>query len=222
MPTISFISSKGGVGKTTSAIVLATQLAKVNTVEIIDADPNRPISDWEQLAPMKNIRVNCDVTQETLVEAIDEAAHRAAFVIVDCEGTASLSVAYAVRLSDLVLIPCKGSQLDAKQAVRSIKLIRDEGRGRKPIPHAILFTMTNPAIRTKGLDYMQAEYAEAGVTMLKCHLHDREAFRALFSFGGSLDMLTKANVSNSSKAIENAEEFAAEVLGMLTKSMETA
>jgi chromosome partitioning protein len=40
MPTISFIQPKGGAGKSTSALILAAELAKGAQVIVIDADPN--------------------------------------------------------------------------------------------------------------------------------------------------------------------------------------
>ena len=43
MPTIAFVSPKGGAGKSTSALLLATALAKVSEITLIDADPNHPI-----------------------------------------------------------------------------------------------------------------------------------------------------------------------------------
>jgi len=47
MPTIVFASPKGGAGKSTSAVVLATELAqKGAAVTVIDADPNHPVSQW--------------------------------------------------------------------------------------------------------------------------------------------------------------------------------
>jgi cellulose biosynthesis protein BcsQ len=46
MPTISFIQPKGGAGKSTSALILATELAKGAKVIVIDADPNAPIAKW--------------------------------------------------------------------------------------------------------------------------------------------------------------------------------
>jgi chromosome partitioning protein len=48
MPTISFIQPKGGVGKSTAALLLATELAKATTVAVIDADPNAHIVNWQR------------------------------------------------------------------------------------------------------------------------------------------------------------------------------
>lgn len=45
MPVISFANPKGGAGKTTTALLAATQLAEAGaTVAIIDADPERVVS----------------------------------------------------------------------------------------------------------------------------------------------------------------------------------
>jgi chromosome partitioning protein len=50
MPTIVFGSPKGRAGKSTSAVLLATQLAGLGTpVTLIDADPNKPLSRWAKL-----------------------------------------------------------------------------------------------------------------------------------------------------------------------------
>ncbi|WP_337770750.1 ParA family protein [Sphingobium yanoikuyae] len=46
MPTIAFISPKGGVGKTTVALLLASQLARGAKVTVIDTDPNHPVAAW--------------------------------------------------------------------------------------------------------------------------------------------------------------------------------
>ena len=49
MPTIVFANPKGGVGKSTSTVILATQLALAGaSVTIIDADRNKPIASWSQ------------------------------------------------------------------------------------------------------------------------------------------------------------------------------
>jgi len=46
-------------------------------------------------------------------------------------------------------------------------------------------------------------------------LHEREAFRAIFSFRQTLEELDPKDVSNLDKAIANAEQFAVEVIETL-------
>ena len=152
MPTIVFASPKGGAGKSTSAVVLSCQLAQSGAdVVIIDADPNRPVSKWARLEGRPaNLAVVADVTEATVIDEIESWATRIPFVVVDLEGTASMTVAYAISRADLVVIPVQGSQLDAAEAAKAIKLIRQQERAfGRYIPHAVLFTRTSTAIRPR-------------------------------------------------------------------------
>ena len=218
MPTIAMVTPKGGAGKSTSAVVLGAELARRGAaVTMIDADPNKPLSDWaRQPGRPENLTVLADVTEESIIDEIESAAQKTPFVIVDLEGTASMTVAYAVSRADLVIIPTQGSQLDAKQATRAIKLIQQQERafGRK-IPYAILFSRTSEAIRPRTLQHIKNEFAKHGVPAFAAHMHEREAFRAIFSFGGTLDALNPKMVSNLDAAIANARAFAAEVVSLL-------
>jgi chromosome partitioning protein len=70
MPIIVFASPKGGAGKSTSAVVLATELAqKGAAVVIIDADPTRPVSAWAKRAGKpESLEVLANVTEETIID----------------------------------------------------------------------------------------------------------------------------------------------------------
>ena len=48
MPVIAFANSKGGSGKTTSALLLAQALAAHRPTTLIDADPRHPITTWAE------------------------------------------------------------------------------------------------------------------------------------------------------------------------------
>jgi chromosome partitioning protein len=73
MPTIVFATPKGGSGKSTSAVLLATELvASGATVTIIDADPNRPVARWGQLPGCPaSLIVLSDVSERTIVRTIE-------------------------------------------------------------------------------------------------------------------------------------------------------
>lgn len=109
MPVISLVSSKGGVGKTTSAVVLASEfVAAGRTVVLVDADPNKPLEAWSRLRLLPEaLRVVMDDSAETIIDTIEDARASADFVIVDLEGTATDRIGFAVARSDLVLIPPK-------------------------------------------------------------------------------------------------------------------
>jgi chromosome partitioning protein len=223
MPTVVFANPKGGAGKSTSAVILATQLAlKGADVTILDADPNKPVSQWAKRggAPA-HINVIADISEATIIDEIDAAAQKTAFVVVDLEGTASMMVAYAISRADLVIIPIQGSQLDAAEGAKAIKLIRQQERAfRKTIPFAILFTRTNSALRPRTLVHIQAEFHKHNIQAFQTQLHEREAYRALFSFGGTLESLDPRQVGNLEKAIANAREYAAEVVAKLRAAPE--
>lgn len=218
MPTIPFVNPKGGAGKSTAAVILASQLAANGAdVTIIDADPNKPVSKWAKRSELPStITVVSDVTQENIIDEIIAAEKKTAFVIVDCEGTASLTVALAISQADLVVIPMQGSQMDAEQAARAVKLTEQQqiATGKK-IPAAILYTRTNAAIRPKTLLHLQEQLRARGVDTFKTELNEREAYRAIFSFGGTLEALNPKNVGGLEKALANASEYAAEVVAML-------
>ena len=126
-------------------------------------------------------------------------------------------VAYAISRADLVIVPTQGSQLDAAEAAKAIKLIRQQEKAfGRPIPYAILFTRTSTAIRPRTLAaHPGASSSATRVLAFKTHMHERDAFRAIFSFGGTLQALDRSKVSNIDAAITDARAFAAEVLAML-------
>ena len=219
MPTIVFVSPKGGAGKTTSALVLASQLARSAAVTVIDADPNRPIATWAKGSNTPaNLRVVADADEENIMEKIEAAAAETPFVIVDLEGTASKIVVMAVSQADFVIVPTQGSQLDTEQAGRAFRVIQQQEkivRRTQPsytLPYAVLLTRTNSAIRTRTLSHIQRGLVDAGIPVFDTELNEREAFKAMFSFRQPLEHLSGADVANLDKAIANAEAFAKEVI----------
>jgi chromosome partitioning protein len=214
MPTIVFVSPKGGAGKTTAALLLASQLASSYDVTLIDADPNRPIKAWASGGNTpKRLSVVSDVDEDNIIERIEEAAQKSPIVVVDLEGTAAKIVVLAVSQADLAVIPIQGSQLDAEQASRAIKVIkqREKMTGRA-LPYAVLLTRTNPVIRTRTMSHIQKGLIDAGVPVMETELNDREAFRAVFSFRQPLTGLDPTEVANLDKAQANVEDFALEIL----------
>jgi len=218
MPTIVFASPKGGAGKSTSAVLLASELAERGaSVTLIDADPNKPVSRWgNRPGKPETLSILANITEDTIIDTIEQAATESAFVVVDLEGTASMMVGYALSRADLAIIPTQGSQLDAAEAVKAIALIRRQERAfNKTIPVAVLFTRTSAAIRPRTLKSIEAEFVSAGIRVFGNTIHEREAYRAIFVFGGTVGALDPAQVTNIPAAMANARAFAAETIAIL-------
>ncbi|GFO73022.1 chromosome partitioning protein [Bathymodiolus japonicus methanotrophic gill symbiont] len=221
MTTIVFASSKGGAGKTTAAVVLTGELARLGAsknikVTLIDADPNQHSAEWalKDGCPANIALKSSD--EDTLLDDIEQAQEQSGFVVVDLEGTANISVTHAIHCADLVVLPCQGSHYDAKEVVKTIKLIRSQSKiARRNIPFSILMTRTNPAIQPRGLKDILSKFDQAGFDIFKCSLIEREAFRAIISFGGIVNDLDKKQVSGIEKAAQNAFAYAHEVINKI-------
>ncbi|TMV02599.1 ParA family protein [Ruegeria sediminis] len=226
MAIISMANPKGGSGKTTCALLLATEIARRGgTVTLIDADPERWITKWGQLDDLPDgIQIVSDVTADCIIDKILDAQEQTQFVIVDLEGTANMSVVQAIGISDLVLVPTQGSTMDSQGGAKIIKLIRQQARAlRREVPHTVVFTRTSAAIQTRSLSHVRELMAKAGIPTLRTSIVERAAFREVFAMGGDLPDLDHSQVSGVEKATMNAGEFADEVLAILkTQSQEVA
>lgn len=228
MPIIVFASPKGGTGKTTSSFLLSTELVNRGmNVTIVDADPNHPIANWKKNGGNANkLTIIENNGEETILDDIDTSAQISDFVIVDLEGTANLSVAYAISRADLVIIPSQRSTLDAEEAAKAIALVkRQSSVARREIPVSLLLTRTNPVIRSKGLKRMFDSIYSNKIDMFVVEINEREAFKAIFDHTVTLFGLQSTQVNGLSKARINSAEFAAEVIQKLnyikTKNIES-
>jgi chromosome partitioning protein len=120
---------------------------------------------------------------------------------------------YTISQADFVIIPTQGSQLDANEASRAIRVVLQSAKMTGKLkPFAVLLTRTSSSIRTRGLAHIQNGLIKAGIPVLETELNERDAFKAIFSFQQTLDGLNAADVPNLDKAKANVEAFAQEVL----------
>lgn len=225
MPVICAANPKGGAGKSTTILAIACTIAEQGgRVTIIDADPNKPITDWRSGSSKAQIEVVSDVSESNIGERIKDAAARSQFVFVDLEGTASRMTSRAIMRADLTIIPLGGSALEAKQAARAVGLVREseEDIGRK-LPFVLSFNRTSPPPFTKKIEREIAAQIRANeMPMLATHLHNRQAFNAMFMEQLSLFELDPAKVNGLDAAFENAVQLTGEVLEVLRANARVA
>ena len=220
MPTIVFANPKGGAGKTTAALLLASELKSAKAdVCIIDADPEKWITQWGQRTQELQIPIFPDVREDTIIDVIDDCASKHAFVIVDLEGTASLLASDAIAVADLVIIPVQGSSMDARAAARIIKLVKNQERkSGKSVPMRVLMSRTSAAVTSRAQRDVESQLSEANIPQMRTAIVERAAYREITGLGGLLRDLDRKEVRNLDKAIEHAAAYATGVTMILKEA----
>lgn len=216
MPTIVVASPKGGAGKSTTAVLLATELARGGIpVTMLDCDPNHSLTLWAERGALPDrITVQSDVTEASIVRTIKAHDADGQVVVVDLEGVASRLVSRAISQADLVLTPMRATTLDATIGARALQLIAEEEEALdREIPHAVVFTMTK-AIQSKQHKGIEASLRDQGVDVIDPPLMERAAFSGIFAFGGDLHSMPAQG--NMDSARDNARAFAMQVYKRLT------
>lgn len=224
MPIITAANSKGGSGKSTLIIILASALAESGaSVSVIDADPQRTIGKWADECASLKFKVRYDVDENSIRKVIDEEATKAQFVLVDIQGRQSRLMSRVLMACDLALVPLAPSEFDADPGADTVAIIAEcEQDSNRRIPYRIVFNRTNPAIVTTSEREIMSEIREGGLPVMNAHLYDRQAYRLIARRKCSVFDLDPDKVSNLHKATGNAEQLAAEVVEVLRSERDSS
>jgi len=125
-------NSKGGVGKSTLAVLLAAWLHEHGrTVILADCDPQRSSSEWiKEAAPgVKIVRL---AGPDDVLNKLPRLAKEADYVIADGPGSNTETSRALLLRADLAVVPCKASMLEVRalaQATQVLKQARDIRKG---------------------------------------------------------------------------------------------
>lgn len=223
LPTISFANPKGGVGKSTTALVLATTLANEGaSVVVLDCDPNQAIVGWRKGSSTNSMVVDGEVTESNVIGKIQDYRSRYQFVFVDLQGTPNRLMSRAIARSDLVVIPLQASPADAEQAIRAIQLIQEEEETlERKIPFKIVVTRTSAAIQTRIEKIIVDQLQNGVIPTFNTHMKERSAFKAMFLYHKDLTELDPSEVNGLDKARENGAEIASELVSFFAQKVES-
>ena len=220
MTVITFSSPKGGVGKTTTAMILASTLVGMGyKTTIIDADRNAPFIKWRDYTNDTNINlsiVGCG-TDDRINQIIKAEEQRCDIIICDLEGIESKSNNTATAMSDLVIIPMSESYLEIDQAARARDMIEEaEDMLQRSILTRILITRSG-GIGSKDTIRLNQEIKQSGMNLLETRLSERQAYKIMFSQFVLLQNLQDQHITKKprEKAIEEASQFTTEILKLL-------
>ncbi len=176
MEIIAVISQKGGAGKTTLALHLATASAQAGrNTAIIDLDPQASAAKWsdrrENEVPVV-ISAHASRLSHELARVKESGGE---LVILDTAPHSDSAALEAAKVADLVLVPCRPAILDLEAITNTLDLVRAVNSN----VHVVM-----NAVAAQGNEAGEAAEAIAGVNISVCpvQLVNRVAFsRALIS-----------------------------------------
>ena len=224
MPIVAMASSKGGVGKTMTTVILANTLAEKGlSVKIIDAEKrdHSNVDTWFSASKKPDPNIKLERCSETtkIKPILEKAVEEVDFVLLDMAGEASQLNSFLIAKSDIVLIPCQTGQGDKDAAEETLSQVQivTEMTGRR-IEARLFFSQieNKPQTFTPRFikDFMEAVRADDPVleTPIKTHV----PFAVIMTLGGWVDDIEGvASESQINSALGNAETFTNEVLSIL-------
>lgn len=124
MPVISILNQKGGSGKTTIAINLAHCLMLDGyRVLLVDSDPQGSARDWNEENEGDILPV-VGLDRETLPKDLDAIGSGYDLIVIDGAPQIAKLATAAVKVADLVLIPCQPSPYDIWAASDLVDIVK--------------------------------------------------------------------------------------------------
>lgn len=155
MKVVSFVTQKGGSGKTTLALNFAVAaMSSKKKVVILDMDPQGTAKKWYERRDNENPPL-IEVTAAELERAIEAVkARKFDWVLIDTPGRDDAAQAAAIRTADFCVVPCRPSAADLEATPTTVETIK-----RLKKPYAFVLTQTPPrSFRIReaqtGLSYM--------------------------------------------------------------------
>lgn len=216
MTTIAAASSKGGSGKSTLTLILASAFSEEGyTVRIVDADRAGRLAKWAAAGKIPASITVRQADEKTLKAEIRAGNAEADVTLIDVEGTANISLAIAAAAADAVLIPANMSAPDVDDAAATVQLLRDMERpGYPTIPHGLIWSRVPTAIHSRESAELVKQVQEAEVPIVGA-VHDRTAYRSMFSYDMTIHQMPSKLVPGLDKARKECMDLAQAVVDLI-------
>jgi chromosome partitioning protein len=175
MPVIALVGNKGGAGKTTLCINLASALAERDATVVLDADPQQSSHNWHAIANGGSAFPVIAATEDVADAAADHAG-AARYVLIDCPPSVhSRQTSDALSHADLALIPVQPSPLDLWA---SAQIEAEVGRARESNPDlGALLVINQLEPRTRLSQVMRDALAELSLPAAQSAISRRMVYK---------------------------------------------
>ena len=206
MPTIAFLSQKGGSGKTTTATCVARQLQlDGEDVILIDSDPQGSARDWRAATEQETVLV-VGLDRPTLDKDIKALSNNGKkWVIIDGAPRNEAMTLSAIKAADLVLIPVQPSPYDVWATEDLVAIIKTRQEVTEGKPKAAFF-ISRAIRRTDMSRDVHAALAELSLPTLEAMTTQRQIYPKAAAVG-----LTPADIEYEGEAAKEIRAIIAEV-----------
>ena len=176
MPVVAIVNRKGGTGKTTLSINLASAFAELHPTLLLDADPQGSALDWadSRSTPQMNLDAS-ELPSGDLLRDLRSLARNYDWIVIDGPPGIGRTSAEAVRVADMVLIPSKPSPLDVWACADIVEAVKARQSATGGLPRvAFVITMARP--RTLLVGQVETALAEYGIPALVARTTERVAY----------------------------------------------
>ncbi|MHB1280049.1 MAG: ParA family partition ATPase [Acidithiobacillus sp.] len=174
---IAVINQKGGTGKTTLALNLAVGLARRGSTHLVDADPQRSITQWVGMGGGSSGLPGVAQLDGNVTAVLSKLARSHRYVVVDCPPTVQgEAVAAIMRVAHLALIPVLPSPIDLWASV-DMAVVVNEAKQLNPGLRACLVLNQLESRNALSRDMREA-VAEFDVPVLAAGMQRRAAYRS--------------------------------------------
>jgi len=186
MKTIGLVNQKGGVGKTTLSIHVASGLRHLgHNVCLIDTDPQGSLRDWHGLAELDEVMPIFSADIKGLPNLVIQLAEKFDYAVIDGAPRSDRMASIVIRACDAVLIPVGPSGLDAwacADIVEPIEVIQAKNAG-KPVAGFILNKVRKGTLLGKEIQESLRDY---GIPILSSPCVQREIYAQSVSEGSTV------------------------------------
>lgn len=139
---ITLCTTKGGTSKTSlTASLLSYWHSNKKRVAAVDADPNCNLTRWLDKGSLSDIPHVAETNEGEIIEAVENISSDRDLVLVDVAGFGNQSMVYAIGISSFVIIPCRPSEDDVLEALKTKQVVTNAAKlTRREIPYKIVLT----------------------------------------------------------------------------------